>query len=282
MPVCILATNHYFVAQPVHRILSNRREKTLSSANGRPGARRIIYGVYAWSAFVTCLSAAVLCALLVPGLTRRRRWIGACARGFFVAAGIRTTVHGLEHLPTGHSVVVANHASYLDGVILQAFLPPRFSYVIKSEMKKVPLAHFLLRRIGSRFVERFKASGSARDARQLLRAADAGFSLAFFPEGTFIGEPGLGRFRPGAFATAIKAKAPLVPVVIGGSRAILPNGTLWPTRGPLSVSILDPVLPDDPAYSGHRPLAAEARRRMLPVLGEPDLTADSHAVPAEA
>lgn len=242
----------------------------------------MVYGVYAWSAFVICVSAAVLCALLVPGLTRRRRWIGASARGFFTAAGIRATVRGLERLPGGHCVVVANHASYLDGVILQAFLPPRFSYVIKSEMKKVPLAHFLLRRIGSRFVERFKASGSARDARQLLRAADAGFSLAFFPEGTFILQPGLGRFRPGAFATAVKAEAPLVPVVISGSRAILPHGTAWPKRGALTVSILEPVLPDDPAYSGHRSLAAETRRRMLPVLGEPDLAPETQTVPANA
>ena len=248
----------------------------------RPGTGRILYGVYAWLSFVICLTAAVLSALLVPGLTRRRRWIGGCARGFFAAAGIRATVHGLEHLPEGHCVVVANHASYLDGVILQAFLPPRFSYVIKSEMKKIPLAHFLLRRIGSRFVERFKASGSARDARQLLRAADAGFSLAFFPEGTFILRPGLGKFRPGAFATAIKAGAPLVPVVIAGSRTILPMGTLWPTRGPLSVSVLPPVMPDHPAFARHRTLASESRRRMLPILGEPDLTADEPAVAVEA
>jgi 1-acyl-sn-glycerol-3-phosphate acyltransferase len=184
-------------------------------------------------------------------------------------------VLGLDQLPEGHCVVVANHASYLDGVILQAFLPPRFAYVIKSEMKKVPLAHFLLRRIGSRFVERFHTAGSARDARNLLRAADQGQSLAFFPEGTFILEAGLGKFRPGAFATAIKAEAPLVPVVISGSRSILPMGRFLPARGALSVQILDPVMPDHPAFARHRLLAQEARQRMLQVLDEPDLVAAS-------
>ena len=246
---------------------------TAATPESRTGTVRLAYGSYAWTTFVVMLTGAVLAAVLLPGLARRRRWIGRFARGFFVLAGIRTRIHGLEHLPTGHCVVVANHASYLDGVILQAFLPPRFSYVIKNEMQRIPLAHFLLRRIGSRFVERFHAAGSARDARKLLRAAHEGQSLAFFPEGTFILEPGLGRFRSGAFATAIKGSAPLVPVVIGGSRAILPMGTLLPRRGNLSVDILAPVMPDHPAYGKHQSLAAETRSRMLAVLGEPDLLA---------
>lgn len=192
-------------------------------------------------------------------------------------AGICCKLRGLERLPQGHCVVVANHSSYLDGVILQAFLPPRFSYIVKSEMRHVPVAHFLLRRIGARFVERFKAADSARDARNLLRAADEGESLAFFPEGTFIIDAGLGRFHSGAFATAIKGSSPVVPVVIGGSRAILPMATLLPRRGELSIDILDPVMPDHPAFATHKTLADEARRRILTVLDEPDLLAQSAA-----
>lgn len=241
----------------------------------RSGALRYLYGPYAWLAFIVCLTGAVLSAVVLPGLQRRRRWVGNFARAFFAAAGIRSTVRGLDLLPVEHCVVVANHASYLDGVILQGFLPPRFSYVIKSEMRRVPLAHFLLRRIGSRFVERFHTAGSARDARGLLRAANEGQSLAFFPEGTFVLEPGLSKFRLGAFATAIKGSLPLVPVVIGGSRAILPMGRLLPLPGELTIDILEPVTPDNPAFSQHRVLAGEARQRMLTVLDEPDLLAAS-------
>ncbi len=231
----------------------------------------VLYGVYAWLAFIVCALTALLCALLLPGTGRRRRWVTHCARLPFALAGVRTTIRGLEHLPAEACVVVANHASYLDGVILQAFLPPRFSYVIKGEMQNVPLVGALLKRIGARFVDRNSAGGSARDARLLLKAADAGESLAFFPEGTFTAEAGLAPFRAGAFAAAQRAGLPVVPVVIRGARYILPAGRALPRRGPLDIDILEPL----PAGSAgdSRALARLVRRRMLPVLGEPDLAA---------
>ena len=232
---------------------------------------RFLWAIYAWLVFLFGLFFAVIFAIFVPGLERRRRWVTAVGRFFFQAAGIPSSVHGLHHLPEGHSIVVANHTSYLDGVILQSFLPPRFSYVIKAEMQKIPVAHFFLRRIGSKFVERFVASGSARDARVLLKAASAGESLAFFPEGTFVSEVGLGRFRLGAFAAAIKGSLPVVPVVIRGSRAILPSGRILPRRAALEVDILDVISPDDEAYGSAALLAEAARQSILRRLDEPDL-----------
>lgn len=240
------------------------------------GVADLFYGVYAWLAFVVCLSGAVLFALVVPGLHRRRLWVSAAARSWFAVAGIRTERHGLHNIRDGHCIMVANHASYMDGVILQAFLPPRFSFVIKGEMKNVPVAHLLLERIGSRFVERFVAGASTRDARRLLKAAEAGESLVFFPEGTFHADPGLHPFRPGAFAAAIKAGLPVVPLSIRGSRQILPARHLLPRRGRLRIDVLEPILPDDPCFASSRQLAERARRRILAVLDEPDLaTRDS-------
>lgn len=238
------------------------------------GLFEVIYGIYAWIAFVVCVVFAILVALFVPGLDRRRRWVTAISRSPFILAGMHTTVRGLEKLPSGSCIVVANHASYIDGVLVQAYLPPRFSYVIKGEMGEVPVVGYLLRRIGSRFVERFDASGSARDARQLLKAASAGESLGFFPEGTFVEEPGLGRFRPGAFAAAIKAGIPVVPVVISGTRYVLPAGRFLPRHGHFGIEILNPIDRHDAAYGDSRALAAAARESILQVLDEPDLESD--------
>lgn len=233
--------------------------------------RGALYGIYAWLAFLVCAVAALLCALLLPGLARRRRWVTRFARLPFRLAGIRINVSGIDKLPEGQCVVVANHASYLDGVILQAFLPPRFSYVIKGEMQNVPVVHLLLKRIGARFVDRNAGGASARDARGLLRAAESGESLAFFPEGTFIEQPGLGKFRAGAFAAAQRAGLPVVPVVIRGARHILPATRILPRRGPLSVDILEALPPGEPGNS--KQLAEQARQRILTVLDEPDLLA---------
>ena len=233
----------------------------------------VLWGIYAWVVFIACVSSAILGALLLPGKDRRRRWASGAGRAIFRLAGIKATIRGTEKIPERQCIVVANHASYIDGVILNAFLPPRFSFVIKGEMGKVPLAGFLLRRIGSQFVERFDASASARDARRLLKAAESGESLAFFPEGTFLAEPGLARFRAGAFAAAMKSELPIVPVVISGSRALLPAATILPRHGHLSIDMLAPIEPNDPAIDSSKDLAELARQRILTVLDEPDLVA---------
>lgn len=239
----------------------------------RRGPGGYLFGVYAWVVFVLFAFGAVLSATLLPGLERRRRWVSASARMPFTFTGVPVDVSGLDKLPAGDCVVVANHASYLDGVLLQAYLPPHFSYVIKREVRDLPVMGFLLKRIGSKFVDRFDASASARDARHLLKAARGGESLAFFPEGTFIAEPGLGRFRPGAFAAATRAGIPLVPVVISGSRHMLPAETVLPRYGRLRIDILDPIHESEPAWGNNRELAALARERILTVLDEPDLVA---------
>ena len=86
---------------------------------------RILYAIYGWAAFLVAALTALLCALFVPGLDRRRRCAAAAGRMFFILAGIPARVSGRENLPEGHCIVVANHGSYLDGVIMNAFLPPR-------------------------------------------------------------------------------------------------------------------------------------------------------------
>ena len=167
-------------------------------------------------------------------------------------------------------MLVANHASYLDGIILTAVLPPDFSFVIKREMTRVPLAHFLLRRLDSQFLERFDTRGSARDARSILRRASQKQHLAFFPEGTFRAQPGLRRFHNGAFVSATRGGVPLVPAVIHGSRHMLPAERWLPRPGRLAVTVLDPI--DPPAHSEAVAwLIASARQCILAELPEPDL-----------
>lgn len=237
------------------------------------GIGGFFFGIYAWLMFVLCVISGIVFALVLPGIERRRRWVTSSARATFWLTRIPVEVHGMEHLPVEHCVVVANHASYVDGVVLFGYLPPRFAFVIKGEMKKFPAVNILLRRIGAKFVERFDASGSARDARHLLRAASSGESLAVFPEGTFKPHPGLDRFRPGAFAAAINAEVPVVPTVITGSRYVYPAGRILPQHGVLRIDILQAIQPGDPAFADSAALAQLSRRRILDVLDEPDLLA---------
>jgi len=232
---------------------------------------RALYGLYALLVFAICALFAFIATVLVPFAPLRHKLAAAGSRAIFILAGISPRIRGLENVPDGNAVVVANHASYADGFLLKGYLPYRFSFVIKGEMRNVPIAHFLLRRSGAKFVERFEASGSTRDARSLVRAAQDGQSLAFFPEGTFTEEPGVDRFRAGAFVAATRGDMPVVPIAISGTRKMLPAGRIlpWPVRP--EIHILPPIHPGDAAFENHRQLAEEARQRILAVLDEPDL-----------
>jgi 1-acyl-sn-glycerol-3-phosphate acyltransferase len=233
----------------------------------------LFWGLYAWSVFAVVSLTTTLIVALLPDLDRRRRVARAGSRLIFLATGIDLEVVEIGSLPPEACVVVANHASYLDGVILTAALPPSFSFVIKREITAVPLAHLLLRRLGSEFVERFDRHRGASDARRIMRRAREGDALVFFPEGTFQAEPGLMRFRTGAFAAAARSQLPVVPVVIIGSREILPAKRWLPRRQSLQVIITPPIDLSEHA-AGHTPrtLLSLSRERILEHLEEPDLS----------
>jgi len=232
---------------------------------------RTLYGLYGWLVFILCFLFALLATVLVPNAPLRHRLAAEGSKAIFVLGGIPAEIQGLENVPEGNAIVVANHASYADGFLLKGYLPYRFAFVIKGEMRKIPVAHFLLRRSGSKFVERHEQAGSSRDARQIVKAAKDGESLAFFPEGTFIREPGIGRFRAGAFVPAIRGNLPVVPIAILGTREMLPAGRLWPRPVRPRILVLPPILPGDPAFDNHKLLAETARQQILAVIDEPDL-----------
>src|SRR6202049_2983751 len=148
-------------------------------APGRLSALGLAYGIGTWLQFLLLGTLVLPVLLLTPRLSRRRALVRGLARAALRLAGMRLQVHGLERLPQP-CIVVANHSSYLDGVVLCATLPVWFSFVIKREMAAVPLAGTLLRRIGAEFVERGNRARGARDARRLMRKGEIGTAVVVF------------------------------------------------------------------------------------------------------
>jgi 1-acyl-sn-glycerol-3-phosphate acyltransferase len=220
-----------------------------------------MYALYCIVLFTVFVAITLIINLFVPGPRRRRRVAGIFSRGFLRGSRIPFTVRGAERLPRVPSVVVANHASYIDGLIAIAALPPDFAFVIKREMVRVPFAGLLLRGLGSEFVERFNRHQGASDARRVQRVAATGQSLVFFPEGTFDERRGIRKFMGGAFATAQRSNMPVIVVAIHGTRDLLPPGGLMIYRRPIRVEFLA-VLDAGEARRRSRDLIAEA-------LGEP-------------
>jgi 1-acyl-sn-glycerol-3-phosphate acyltransferase len=168
------------------------------------------------------------------------------------------TVRGLQRLPAGPCVLVSNHGSYLDGVVLMAALPRPFSFVAKRELKDSWVTRLYLRRLGTQFVERFDPGRSVADATAMADLVAQGGSLAVFPEGTFVADDALLPFRLGAFLAAARAGVPVVPVSLRGVRGFLPDGAWFPRRSVIEVEVGEAVWP---APGGSDAFAAAVRMR---------------------
>jgi 1-acyl-sn-glycerol-3-phosphate acyltransferase len=251
----------------------------LSLAGLLPQWRRVqrrlgdtLYAAYAWSLFWVLAPLVWLTVVCAPVSSWRWAIMRGAAR--LLARLTRTSVHveGLEHLPTDQPcVIVCNHSSYLDGMLLVATLPMPFSFVAKQEFTSRPRNRLFLQRIDAVFVERFDTRRGVADVEQLVKAAMAGRSLSFFPEGTFTRMPGLLPFRMGAFVTAVEAGLPVLPVVIRGTRSMLRGDSSFPRRGSLSVTVCPPIKPQGSDWAAAIRLRDAARAEIRRYCGEPDL-----------
>lgn len=225
----------------------------------------LLYGTYAALMLIVIALAFILPVLLLPTLRLRREAGRLATRLAFALAGLPIRVTGLSRLPPGPCLVVSNHASYLDGPLLTAVLPARFTFVVQHGAASWPIAGAIIRRMGVTFVDRSQARTGAAQTRAMIRRLQAGDSLTVFPEGTFKGTPGLLPFRNGAFLMAHKAGVPVVPAVIRGSRQVFGDGHGRLHWGRLRIEILPVVPPADTDT-----MREAARAAILARCGEPD------------
>lgn len=201
--------------------------------------------------------------VLTPGARRRRRIASAASRGLLRILGLKLELHGEPPGDETSCVAIANHASYLDGVLLTAVLPPNYAFVIKREMMTVPLVGLLLRRLNAVFVDRSGNIRGQQDGRHILNRAGNGESIGIFPEGTFRPEPGLLPFRAGAFVTAMRAGRPVLPISISGTRDALPAETWRLIPGTIRVTFHPPQWPQGRGKQAREALSDRCREAVL-------------------
>jgi 1-acyl-sn-glycerol-3-phosphate acyltransferase len=237
-------------------------------------AGRSLQGARAWIAFWAIAPAVWLATAATPRPEWAWRLGHRAARAFLALAGIPLEVRGLANLPRAPAhLVVANHASYLDGLVLVAALPAPCRFVAKRELLGSLVPRVYLRRLGAEFVERFEAQQSVADATRLAAASREGTPLVFFPEGTFRRAPGLLPFHLGAFAVAAQAGVAVVPVAIRGTRSVLPEGQWVPRRQGIVVTVGEPLAAPAPvpdSFAAAVSLRDAARAAILANAGEAD------------
>jgi 1-acyl-sn-glycerol-3-phosphate acyltransferase len=226
-----------------------------------------------WWYLITALGliAAYITTMILPTLQMRWGALRGIARTVLALTGIRVNVTGRENLPKGNAVILFNHTSYMDAVVIASVLPGAPAFVAKKEFESQPFAGAFMRRLGVAFVERFDASASLADADKISDMAKEGRLFVFFPEGTFTRRTGLMGFYMGAFKVAADAKLPVVPGALRGVRTLLRGDQWFPRRTPIDVVIETPVTPAGNDFSAMLATRDAARGAMLKHVGEPDL-----------
>jgi 1-acyl-sn-glycerol-3-phosphate acyltransferase len=234
-------------------------------------SRETLYAAWWWLVLGGALLLGSLAVLILPRLAWRWSALRRIARSTLWAMGIEVTATGIERIPSRAVMLVFNHSSYVDSLILAAVLRGEPAIVAKRELSAHFIAGPLLRRLATPFAERFDVSGSLADAQALIPLAQQGRILVFFPEGTFTRRAGLTEFYLGAFKVAAEAKIPVLPGVVRGTRSILRSDQWFPRRAAVSIEIGEAVMPSGIDFKSVVELRDAVRKVILSRCGEPDL-----------
>lgn len=188
-------------------------------------------------------------------------------RGVLKTAGVKVTVTGQENIPGGQPCVfVANHRSLFDFFFLLLMPNGPMPLVAKIEIEKVPLVRQWMYLLHCMFIDRDDAKQSVKILGEAQSLVERGYSVGIFPEGTrYKGEEGdMGTFLSGSFRVAVKTGAPIVPVAIFNSRAIMEGKKhLGVYAADVEVRILPPIPTEGLAKTGNSAKAVAAQAEEL-------------------
>ncbi len=209
---------------------------------------RFLYQPYKWLIFfpvliidtILCGVFAILLAFVSPKWASRFGVIWARINVFITPMVVH--VQGREHIvPRQSYVIVSNHQSHYDIFVLYGWLGIDFKWIMKMELRKVPVLGLACDKIGHIYIDRKNTEAAVRTIREARRRIVDGTSVIFFPEGTRSRTGALGTFKKGAFKMALDLNIPILPVTITGTRDILPPKTLQLFPGRARMVIHKPV-----------------------------------------
>ena len=213
-------------------------------------AKHAVAGLWSYAEFGVCL-AAFLPVMALSSLRHRgdptQRAPGRWMRRLGRTTGRLTplwhfTIEGEPPADIDHKgyVVVANHESQADPFLL-SWLPFDMRWVAKQELFEQPFTGWAMRFGGDIPLRRGEGDSVREMLKECERALAAGISVMMFPEGTRSQDGNLLPFKDGAFALAIRAQVPVLPIALAGTREMRPKHSRWFGKAHARDRILTPI-----------------------------------------
>ena len=206
--------------------------------------RTLLSFIMVWVATIPLATLAVIGRLLArhEGENAVAQWcMRTWARCLCAAAGARVVVHNPERMwPTRGTVYASNHVSWYDVFAIASVLP-RYTFIAKSELRKIPIFGIGAESAGVVFLARENRKSAFESYHGAAAEVQRGKNVVVFPEGTRGHEYALRPFKKGPFVLAIAAKAPVVPVLVYGAREVMRRGSFHVRAGTVHVHFLEAV-----------------------------------------
>jgi 1-acyl-sn-glycerol-3-phosphate acyltransferase len=231
--------------------------------------------------FLVTITALIMTSILAP-LVVIARLLGAkegprsiygwatrtWAQSLNLAAGIRVRLHNPERISREVGAVYAcNHVSWADVFALAAALP-RYSFIAKSELRRIPLFGYGAETAGIVFLDRDNRKAAFESYKLAAKEVQRGRSVIVFPEGTRGRDYHLRPFKKGPFVLAIAAQSAIIPTIVHGGREIMAKGSFRIRPGVIDVYFLDPIEARGLDYDDRAELMTRVWERMATAMRE--------------
>lgn len=152
-------------------------------------------------------------------------------------------LRGTEHLPRSGALIVANHQSFLDPLLIGVGLDRPVSYVARSSLFRLPVVGWILQ--NTYVIPINRDTAGTESIREGVRRMEHGFLVGIFPEGTRTRDGNIGVMKPGFISLARRAKLPVVPAGISGADEVMPRGTVIPRPRSIRLEFGEPLEGDE-------------------------------------
>lgn len=190
------------------------------------------------------------------------------ARTLLRAGGVRVHLHDAHRIARGEArVYVSNHVSWYDVFALAAVLP-RYKWIAKAELAKIPLFGYAARAAGMIFIDRDNRKAAFAQYETAAQCLREGASVIVCPEGTRGATYAIRPFKKGPFVLALAAGVPIVPCIVHGTIAIHPRGSWRVRRGDVHIHFLEEIPTEGLAYEQRDQLAQRTWDSMAAAMQE--------------